>query len=247
MNKSENDPAFARLFDGFEAEMAYRVLVPGADAARRAAYFRSRRNSRVLTTCTTVAALGIGSGITWTVAGGGPQTLSPAGPPPATLAKPASPAPDGRPSPAASPKVGDLSLTAPAELRLKKAAAGGFAGKVTFTVRIDGPPAISSLTTVYDIGNSLEFDHNVESSGLNTCVLDGGPTSWRCSIEGQLAVGSSRSYDLNLWSGVSATGSDQAFDLKISVRLFDGGVRPLSQDRTPENNSATVRVIVPAA
>lgn len=266
MNEPDMGTGFDRLFDGFEAEMMRRVVAPGADAARRAAYHRGRRNSRVAAAFTAVAAMGVGSGVTWAVTGGGgrgPEPLPSLSP---SVVAPASPTPDSSPSPSTSPstepsaepstetsptttarRAVNLSVTGPTELRLTSAPGGGFHGKVSFIVRNDGPTPVTMLETIYDRGDSLDFESGVPSSGVNTCVYVGGATVLRCSPDGRLAVGSSLSYDLNLWSGVAATGSDQVFTLKITAMPNTGGPFSDMYEASTGNNTITVRVIVPKA
>jgi hypothetical protein len=268
MNEPDRDSGLDRLFDGFEAEMMRRVVVPGADAARRAAYFRGRRNSRVATAVTAVAAMSVGSGVTWAVTGGGgrgpepvptvsPSVVAPATPTPDSSPSPSIPPssePSAPPSPSADPTITagpkravNLSVTGPAEIRLTTAPGGGFHGKVTFTVRNDGPTAVTLLTATYDLGPSLDFESGVPSNGVNTCVYHGAPTVLRCSPDGRLAAGSSLDFDLNMWSGVAATGSDQVFTLKITAMANNAGIFSDLEEMSPGNNTVTVRVIVPRA
>ena len=139
-----------------------------------------------------------------------------------------------------------MTLTAPAELRLTSSPSGGWHGKITFTVRNEGPSAMTSVGVQYNLGSELEFEPGAESSGVKFCLTTGERYTWGCSPDGQYAVGSAFTYDVNLWSGVAASGSDQVFSLKIYV-LRDGGGSIGYAEQTPANNEATVRVIVPRA
>jgi len=241
------------LFDGFEAEVARRVAVPGADAARRAAYHRGRRNAHALTALTAITALGVGSGVTYALTGGGgtPSGITPPGgaSAPAQTPVPFASAPDllGRTGPPKGEleKV-NLTVTAQPEVRLSKAKQGGYHGTVTFTVRNDGPSPVSRMILNYDLTPQLEFESGVESSGVARCVIAGTAGAWKCHPTSPIAVGASVTYEVKVYTGLAASAAAQVIQTTFGAVPHPNAGHNY-EEQSEGNNTASVRVIVPAA